>query len=85
MTYPAPRIDAPAVDTTTDVTAYAGTRIQGIVDRNGGDRTFVTRITPELDAIDQPLIVRKSPGLSFEITPRDYKLSDIADAYIHLK
>jgi hypothetical protein len=78
-------VDAPASGTTTDVTTYSGTLIQSITQRNGVDRTFVTRITPELDALSQPLVVRKSPGLSFEITPRDYKLSDVADAYIHLK
>jgi hypothetical protein len=78
-------VDAPASGTTTDVTAYGGTRIDGILARYGGDRTFVSRITSEMDAIKQPLTIRKSPGLSFEITPRDYKLSDVADAYIHLK
>ena len=78
-------VDAPAVGTSTDVTTYSGTTIESIVQRNGVSRTFVTRMTPELDALDQPLIIRKSPGLSFGITPRDYKLSEVADAYIHLK
>ena len=78
-------VDAPAVGTTTDVTTYSGTKIESILQRNGVNRTFVTRMTPELDAIGQPLIIRKSPGLSFDITPRNYKLSEVADAYIHLK
>ena len=78
-------VDAPAVGTTTDVTTYSGTTLASVLQRNGVNRTFVTRITSELDALAQPLVVKKSPGLSFDITPRDYKLSDVADAYIHLK
>jgi hypothetical protein len=78
-------VDAPASGSTTDVTTYAGTRIQSILQRNGVNRTFVTRMTPELNAIDEPLILRKTPGLSFDISPRDIRLGDIADAYIHLK
>jgi hypothetical protein len=55
------------------------------VKRNGVNRSFVTPITAEFDAIRRPLITRKSPGLSFEITPRDYRLSTLADAYIFLR
>ena len=78
-------VDAPVAGRSTDVTAYAGTAIADIVRRNGADRTFVSPVTSEFDAIRRPLITRKSPGLSFEIMPRDYKLSDVADAYIHLR
>ncbi len=77
--------DAPVAGRTTDVTAYAGTSIADIVKRNGADRTFVMPITSEFDAIRRPLITRKSPGLSFEIIPRNYQLSDLADAYIYLR
>jgi hypothetical protein len=78
-------VDAPAVGASGDVIAYQGTALGEILQRNGVNRTFVTSITAELDAISQPLVIRKSPGLTFEITPRDYQLSDVADAYIHLK
>jgi hypothetical protein len=78
-------VDAPAVGSANDVVAYHGTEIAQILQRNGVNRTFVTPITAAFDAISQPLVIRKSPGLTFEITPRDYQLRDVADAYIHLK
>jgi hypothetical protein len=78
-------VDAPGSGATTDVMTYHGTSIAELLQRNGANRTFVTPITSELDAIRQPLVIRKTPGLSFEITPRDYQLHELADAYIHLK
>jgi hypothetical protein len=78
-------VDAPVSGRTADVTAYGGTSIADMVKRNGVNRSFVTPITAEFDAIRRPLITRKSPGLSFEITPRDYRLSTLADAYIYLR
>jgi hypothetical protein len=53
--------------------------------QNGVDRSLVMPITSEFDAFRRPLITRKSPGLSFEIIPRDYRLSNLADAYIYLR
>lgn len=78
-------VDAPVAGRAADVTAYAGTAIADIVKRNGVNRSFVTPVTSELDAIRRPLVTRKSPGLSFELLPRDYKLSDVADAYVFLR
>ncbi len=78
-------VDAPVVGREGDVTAYVGTSIAEIAQRNGADRTFVTPITSEFDAVRRPLLTRKSPGLSFEILPRDYQLREMADAYIHLR
>jgi hypothetical protein len=78
-------VDAPVAGRASDVTAYAGTALADIVKRSGVNRSFVTPVTSELDAIRRPLVARKSPGLSFELLPRDYKLSDVADAYIFLR
>lgn len=78
-------VDAPASTRSADVTAYSGTVLSEIFDQNGVDRTFVTPITSEFDAFSRPLITRKSPGVSFELMPRDYELSDLADAYIYLR
>ena len=77
-------VDASASGTSTDVTTYAGTRIASLLQRGGVNRTFATSIPAEFDQVRQPLVIRKSPGLSFEIKPRDYSLSSVADAYIHL-
>lgn len=78
-------VDAPVAGRGSDVTAYGGTALGDIVKRNGVNRSFVTPVTSELDAIRRPLIIRKSPGLSFELMPRDYKLSEVADAYVYLR
>ena len=78
-------VDAPVAGRATDVTAYGGTSVAEMIRRSGVHRTFVSPVTPEFDAIRRPLITRKSPGLNFEILPRDYKLSDVTDAYIYLR
>jgi hypothetical protein len=78
-------VDAPASGRATDVTAYAGTMFAEMWGRNGVSKTFVTPVTHEFDAFKRPLTTRRSPGLSFEILPRDYVLSDVADAYINLR
>ena len=78
-------VDAPGSGTSTDIANYAGTKFDEILQRSGVDRTFVTPVTAELDAIRQPLVIKRTPGLTFEIVPRDYRLGEVADAYIHLK
>jgi hypothetical protein len=78
-------VDAPGSGRSTDIINYSGTSVAGILQRNGVNRTFVTRLGSEFDVARQPLIIRKTPGLSFEISPRDYKLRDVADAYVHLR
>lgn len=77
-------VDAPASGSTPDVTAYSGTMLASILQRGGVNKSFGISITDEFDAIRQPLVMRKSPGLSFEITPRDYTLGEVADAYIRI-
>jgi hypothetical protein len=78
-------VDAPGSGTSTDIVNYSGTSLAQMLQRNGVNRTFVSRITSEFDAFSQPLVIRKQPGLTFQISPRNYRLSDIADAYIHLR
>ena len=77
-------VDAPAGARASDVTGYAGTVFAEMLKRNGVNRSFVAPLTREFDALRRPLLIRKSPGLSFDIVPRDYQLSDLADAYIYL-
>ena len=78
-------VDAPGSGASTDITNYAGTKIGEILQRSGVNKQLVTRVTAEFDAIRQPLVIKKTPGLTFEITPRDYRLGEVADAYIQLK
>lgn len=78
-------VDAPTSARSGDVIAYSGTVIPEILRRNGVNRTFVTHVGSEFEAVKRPLITRKSPGVNFEILPRDYRLGDVADGYIHLR
>lgn len=78
-------VDAPASGGGGDVTTYLGTKIGGILQRSGVNRIVSMRITSEFDEVKQPLLLRKTPGLSFEIHPRDYDLRAVADAYIRLR
>jgi hypothetical protein len=78
-------VDAPSGGTTgRQVAPYVGTRVADILRELGVRKTFGVLITSEFDYLKQPLIERKAPGMEFSITPRDYKLRDVADAYINL-
>ncbi len=78
-------VDAPAVGSGGDVTTFTGTKISSILHRNGLGRTLAARLGPEFNFVREPLLIQKSPGVSFELEPRDYGLGDVADGYIQLR
>lgn len=79
-------VDAPTSGTATrEFVPYLGTNIKQILADAGANKTFATPVTPEFDYLKTPLIERKTPGTEFGVNPRDYKLRDVADAYVMLK
>lgn len=76
--------DAPSSGTRgRDIAPYLGTRIAPILQQQGVGKAFGMTVTGAFDDLRHPIIERKSPGVEFGVRPRDYKLRDVADGYIH--
>ena len=59
-------------------------RCSDILEEQGVRGPLGMRITPDFDHLRQPIIEKQTPGVEFEILPRDYRLSSVADAYVNL-
>lgn len=78
-------VDAPLSGSSgREVAPYLGTRVTDVLREQGVRRRFAATITDEFDYLKQPLLEKKTPGMEFNIDPRDYRLRDVADAYINL-
>lgn len=79
-------VDAPSSGlTTSELAPYIGTRVAQVLSDGGVHKRFGATIGSEFDYIKQPIIEKKTPGIDYSINPRDYKLRNVADGYIHLK
>lgn len=78
-------VDAPGGGSRgAELTPYLGTRVADVLREQGVRKPFAATITSDFDYLKRPLIEKKTPGIEFNIEPRDYHLRDIADAYINL-
>lgn len=78
-------VDAPSSGIETrELAPYLGTKVAKILDDAGVKKTFGATIATEFDHVKTPLLEKKSPGIEFGVQPREYKLRDVADAYINL-
>jgi len=78
-------VDAPAAAVTgRDVAPYLGTRVAGVLEEAGVRRRLGLRVTSAFDHLRQPIRETRTPGIEIGINPRDYRLRDVADGYIHL-
>lgn len=78
-------VDAPVTGTAgREVVPYLGTRAFEILREQGVSKPFAATITNEFDYLKHPLVEKKSPGIDFGVEPRNYKLREVADAYINL-
>ena len=78
-------VDAPAGGVTgKQLVAYEGTSVRKVLDESNVNRAFATPITSAFDYLRAPIVEAKSPGIEYQINPRDYKLGTVADAYINL-
>lgn len=78
-------VDAPSSGVATrELAPYVGTRAAQVLDAAGVNKRFGATIGSEFDYLKQPIIEKKTPGIEYSVNPRDYKLGDVADAYINL-
>lgn len=78
-------VDAPGSGSRgAELTPYLGTHVSDVLREQGIRKPFAATITSDFDYLKRPLIEKKTPGIEFNVEPRDYRLRDIADAYINL-
>lgn len=77
-------VDASGGGRTTEPLAYRGTRFPEVASDNFPRGRFAVRTAAPFDFLDRPLIAPSSPGLEFELVPRDYRLDQVAAGYIYL-
>ena len=77
-------VDAPVAGRTSDPVAYRGTRIPEIVKEGMPSGRFAVRTSDVFGFLKDPFREPGSPGLTFELEPRNYRLQNVADAYIYL-
>ena len=77
-------VDAAAGISGRQVAPYTGTRVAGMLEEQGIRGPLAMQITEDFDHLRQPVLEKQTPGMEFEITPRDYTLRAVADAYINL-
>ncbi len=78
-------VDAPATGVGgRDAVSYSGTRIAQVLDKAGVKHGVATPITRDFDYLRRPIVELKSPGIDYDIAPREYTLRAVADAYINL-
>lgn len=77
-------VDAPGLGRTTEPLAYMGTRVPAVVGDLFPRGRFAVRTGEPFDFLERPLNTPSSPGLEFELRPRDYRLDQVAAGYIYL-
>lgn len=78
-------VDAPAAAVTgREVAPYLGTRVAGVLEKSGIRKRFAVPAGPEFDELERPVLEPRTPSMEFGVNPREYRLRDVADAYINL-
>jgi hypothetical protein len=77
-------VDAPGSGSTDELVTYNGTRIPEIAKAKMPSGQYALPVGPEFSVFSHPLRENSIPGLRFELTPRDYRLQDLADLYVYL-
>ena len=78
-------VDAPSArPSARDIAPYSGTRVAGVLDEQGIRGPFGVNVTADFDHVRQPVIEKQTPGIEFDLTPRDYRLRNVANAYVNL-
>ena len=77
-------VDAPGSGSTDELVTYSGTRIPDLARNRFPTGQFALPVGAEFNVFSQPLRENSIPGLRFALTPHDYRLEDLADAYIYL-
>jgi hypothetical protein len=77
-------VDAPGSGSTDELVTYNGTRIPEVAKAKMPSGQYALPIGSQFNVFSHALRENSIPGLRFELTPRDYRLPDLADLYVYL-
>lgn len=77
-------VDAPGSGRTPEALAYRGTRYPEVAGDLFPRGRFAVRTAAPFDFLDRPLLTPSTPGLEFELVPRDFRFDQVAAGYIYL-
>jgi hypothetical protein len=77
-------VDATGTPHPDELVSYLGTRLPHEAESVLPAGNYALPVTRAFDFLSQPIRKTTSPGLLFDLQPRQYRLADVADLYIHL-
>lgn len=77
-------LDAPGAGSPDEFVPFTGTRLGEEVKALLPAGRYSLRINDAFDFLTRPIRENPVPGTSFDLFPRNYRLKDVADQYIHL-
>ena len=77
-------VEASPTGVARDFVDYQGTRLPEVAESALPNGKYALRIDESFDFLSNPIARRSTPGITFQIAPRGYRLSDVADLYVHL-
>lgn len=77
-------VESTVTGTVRDPVDFTGTRLPEVAEEALPNGKYALRIDETFDFLSNPIATRTTPGITFQIAPRGYRLSEIADLYVHL-
>src|SRR5688572_7031005 len=77
-------MEATGGGSTDELIQYQGTRLPELAENALPSGRYALGISQAFDFLSAPINAQSLPGITFDIFPRDYKLRDVADVYVHL-
>jgi hypothetical protein len=77
-------VDAPGTGSADELIAFTGSRLPIEAETVLPAGRYALLVNDAFNFLSRPLRENPVPGVSFDIMPRQYRLKDVADEYIHL-
>jgi hypothetical protein len=77
-------VDSPGSSAPNDVVPYTGTRLTDEAKSALPGGSYALRVNNMFDFLSRPIRESTGPGFTFDILPRQYRLKDVSDLYVHL-
>ena len=78
-------VEAAGAGTSRDVLDFRGTRLPEAAENALPNGKYAMRIDQSFEFLSNPIAYRATPGITVQIVPRGYRLTDVADLYVHLE
>jgi hypothetical protein len=75
-------VDSPG-SSSDDIVPFTGTRLTEEAKSALPDGIYALPVNEQFDFLSRPIRENSGPGFTFSIMPRQYRLKDVADLYVH--